>query len=95
MDCSLPSSSVHGIFQARVLEWVAISFYRESSHPRGRTQVSRIVQLWMLFNRIWACQPTTLSHGHRNGEVTVPHRSVKKNEREWKELFKMFIKELT
>ena len=27
MDCSLPSSSVHGIFQARVLEWVAIAFY--------------------------------------------------------------------
>ena len=43
MDCSLPSSSVHGIFQARVLEWVAISFSRESSRPRGRTQVSRIV----------------------------------------------------
>jgi len=26
MDCSLPSSSIHGIFQARVLEWVAIAF---------------------------------------------------------------------
>ena len=31
MDCSLPGSSVHGIFQARVLEWVAISFSRGSS----------------------------------------------------------------
>jgi len=31
MDCSLPGSSIHGIFQARVLEWVAISFSRESS----------------------------------------------------------------
>ena len=31
MDCSLPSSSVHGIFQARVLEWIAISFSRRSS----------------------------------------------------------------
>ena len=31
MDCSLPSSSVHTIFQARVLEWVAISFSRRSS----------------------------------------------------------------
>ena len=30
MDCSLPGSSVHGIFQARVLEWVAISFSRRS-----------------------------------------------------------------
>ena len=34
MDCSLPGSSVHGIFQARVLEWVAISFSRGSSWPR-------------------------------------------------------------
>ena len=43
MDCSLPCSSIHGIFQARVLEWVAISFSRGSSRPRDRTQVSRIV----------------------------------------------------
>ena len=43
MDCSLPGSSVHGIFQARVLEWVAISFSRGSSRPRDWTQVSRIV----------------------------------------------------
>ena len=40
MDCSLPGSSVYGIFQARVLEWVAISFSRGSSQPRDRTQVS-------------------------------------------------------
>ena len=32
MDCSLPGSSVRGIFQARILEWVAISFCRRSSH---------------------------------------------------------------
>ena len=31
MDCSLPGSSVHGVFQARILEWVAISFSRGSS----------------------------------------------------------------
>ena len=43
MDCSLPGSSVHGIFQARVLEWVAISFARRSSRPRDRSQVSLIV----------------------------------------------------
>ena len=39
MDCSLPGSSVHGIFQAIVLEWIAISFSRGSSQPRDRTQV--------------------------------------------------------
>ena len=42
MDCSLPGSSVHGLFQARVLKWVAISFSRGSSQPRDRTQVSCI-----------------------------------------------------
>ena len=31
MDCSLPGFSIHGIFQARILEWVAISFSRGSS----------------------------------------------------------------
>ena len=40
MDCSLPGSSIHGIFQARVLEWGAISFSRGSSQPRDRTWVS-------------------------------------------------------
>ena len=40
---SLPGSSVHGIFQAIVLEWIAISFSRGSSQPRDRIQVSRIV----------------------------------------------------
>ena len=42
MDCSLPGSSVHGIFQAWVLQWVAISFSRGSSWPRDQTQVSHI-----------------------------------------------------
>ena len=40
MDCSSPGSSVHGIFQARILKWVAISFSRESSQPRDRTCIS-------------------------------------------------------
>ena len=42
MDCSPPGSSIHGILQARILEWVAISFSRGSSRPRDQTQVSRI-----------------------------------------------------
>ena len=39
MDCSLPGFSIHGIFQARVLEWVTISFSRRSSRPRGWTWI--------------------------------------------------------
>ena len=43
MDCSLQGSSIRGIFKARVLEWVAISFSRGSSRPRDQTQVSQVV----------------------------------------------------
>ena len=42
LDCSPPGSSVHGILQARLLEWVAIYFSRGSSQPRDQTQVSCI-----------------------------------------------------
>ena len=42
MDCSPPGFSDHGISQAKILEWVAISFSRGSSQPRSQTQVSHI-----------------------------------------------------
>ena len=42
MDCSLPDSSVHGIFQAKILEWVAIYSSRGSLQPRNRTHASKI-----------------------------------------------------
>ena len=42
VDCSLPGSSPHGILQARILEWLAISFSRGSSQLRDRTQVFHI-----------------------------------------------------
>ena len=44
IDCNVPRSSIHGISQARVLEWIAISFSRGSLWPRDRTQVFLIVQ---------------------------------------------------
>ena len=44
MDCSLPGSSVHGISQARILEWVAISFSRGSSQLRYQTCISYIAE---------------------------------------------------
>ena len=40
MDCSLPGSSVHGVFQERILEWVAISSPRGTSPPRDQTGIS-------------------------------------------------------
>ena len=42
MDCSLWGSSIHGIVQARVLEWVVISFSKVSSQPRDQTHISHI-----------------------------------------------------
>ena len=55
MGCSPPGSSVHGIFQAGVLEWVAISFSRGSSQPRDHTWVSLIVGQCFT---IWAIRET-------------------------------------
>ena len=51
MDYSLSGSSIHGILQAGVLEWVAISFFSRSSRPRDRTWVSHIVGRHFI---IWA-----------------------------------------
>ena len=42
MDCIPPGSSVHGISQVRILDWVAVSFSRGSSQPRDQTGVSYI-----------------------------------------------------
>ena len=51
MDYSLPGSSVHGTFQARILEWVAISSFRGSSQPRDWICISCIGR-WLLYH--WA-----------------------------------------
>ena len=51
IDCSPPGSSVYGIFQARVLEWVSISSSKRSSRPRDPTHVScidrRVIYHWV------------------------------------------------
>ena len=49
MDCSLPGSSVHGVLQTRVLEWVVIFSSRGSSQPRDRTCISCIGR-WILYH---------------------------------------------
>ena len=51
MDCSPPGSCVHGILQARILKWVAISFSRGSARPRDQTWVTCITSK---FFTIWA-----------------------------------------
>ena len=49
MGCSLPASSAHGIFQARILKWVAISSSRGSSQPRDRKCIS-CTGRWILYH---------------------------------------------
>ena len=58
MDCSLPGSSVHGILQARILEWAAMLFSRGSSWPRDRTRISCIASG---FFTVWATREATKS----------------------------------
>ena len=52
MDCSPPGSSVHGILQTRILEWVAISSSRGPSRRRDPTHVSHVscVGRWVLYH---------------------------------------------
>ena len=58
MDCRLPGPSVHGIFRARILEWLAISLSRGSSQPRDQTQDSRIAGKRFT---IWATREVTMN----------------------------------
>ena len=60
MDCSLPGSYIHGILWARILEWEAISFSRESPWPRDWTWVSCIA------GRCFAIWATKEEHNHKN-----------------------------
>ena len=52
MDYNPPGSSIHGIFPARILEWVAISYSRVSSRPRDQTHISCILCIgrWILYH---------------------------------------------
>ena len=56
---SLPVSSLHGILQTRILEWVAIPFSRGSSQPRDQTQVSHIADI---FFTNWATGEAPYTH---------------------------------
>ena len=53
MDCSPPGSSVHGVPQARILEWVVISFSRGSSHLRDWIHISCISRLVLYHGTTW------------------------------------------
>ena len=85
MDCSLPGFSIHGIFQARVLEWVAISFSRVSSWPRDWTWVSRIVGKCIT---VWATMEV-IPYGRKWGRSKEPLGESERGE--WKAGLKLNI----
>ena len=74
MDCSPPDSSVHGISQARILDWVAISFSRGSSWPRNQTHIlcigRQILNPWDTREAcyIWLPRSKSLNSAHIQGE---------------------------
>ena len=70
---SLPGSSVHGILQARILEWVAISFSRGSSRPRDRTQISHFAGRWLLWATREALPETYINQGKYNPNNPIIH----------------------
>ena len=68
-DCHPPGSSVHGIFQARMLEWVAMSFSRASSPPRDQTHVS-CIGIWILNH--WATRERhDVIHTHTRTHIHI------------------------
>ena len=71
MVCSLPGSSVHGIFQIRKLEWVAISFSRGSSWPRNWAPVSSI-QADSLPTELWG-KPKEANHLYISRNIIKEH----------------------
>ena len=64
MVCRPPGSSLHGILQARILEWAAMPFSRGSSQPRHGTQISCIVGAWKELEK---------SHSHREAVMCSSH----------------------
>ena len=76
VDCSLPGSSVHGIFQAIVLEWIAISFSRGSSQTRDWTWVSHTVDRHFT---VWKGSPKRMCYQQdttQGNRSLIPRRSL-------------------
>ena len=85
MDCSPPGSSIHGILQARILEWVAMPFSRGSSWPRDQTQVFCITGG---FFTIWVIREAldTIETGWRKREMASDSTpSYQQQDKDWQE----------
>ena len=66
MDCGPPGSPVQGVYQARILEWVAMPSSRRSSRPRDWTQVSHIAGRFFSYNLLEDKQATFLFNNNNS-----------------------------
>ena len=85
MDYSLPSSSVHGIFQARILEWIAMPSSRRSSQSRDRILMSTALAAWFFTTStsweaqslyIWSIQSEHVRRARKERKVETYWDSV-------------------
>ena len=79
MDCSLPGSSVHGIFQARVLEWGAIAFsaWGLSMTPHSGNRLGKVLQRELQSIRVFRCQFRPISRGKHDSPRLQSNRKEK------------------
>ena len=75
IDCSPPGSTVHGIFQARILEWVSISYSKGSFQPKHRTHVSCIAS--GLLPRGKPLETTKVAFQEKESELNHTGRSLR------------------
>ena len=97
MDCSLPHSSVHGIFQARILEWIAISFSSGFSQPRDWSQVSCIAGRFFTIWAIWEAINYYIQQSITDIERNMPffkdtHNKLSGKKKSWLDVFSIKIK---
>jgi len=86
MDYSPPGSSVHGILQARILEWVAISFSRASSWPRDQTCVS-----YVYLHRQTGSSPHPPCPKCRSGLLSAGQATLRAVSRHWHWMFEFWV----
>ena len=83
MDCSPLGSSVHGILQARILEWVAISFSRGSSWSRDQTCIS-CIDRWVLYH--WATREAHFTYSSVYMSILI-FQFISVTQFRWKKMF--------
>ena len=76
MDCSPPSSSLCEISQARILEWVAISSFRESSQPRDQTCISCIGRRILYHWATWEALKRNTGYANSVNEFMISHSNM-------------------